>query len=163
MINLILAHDEGGGVGYKNGLPWSRINEDMKRFREATLNQVITMGRKTFESLGCKPLLKRENIVLSRRNVTGDGDFTVTDQMDELFRWYKTKQLFVIGGREIYEQSEAYATRILLTRVMGKFRADTFWKPNLEGWTCESTEDWIEHGNKICVFEDWRRAAPLIH
>ena len=63
-IKLICAISKNNVIGNKNQLPWN-ISEDLKRFRELTSENIIVMGRKTFESIG-RPLPNRKNIVLSK-------------------------------------------------------------------------------------------------
>ena len=41
-------------IGNNNKLPWN-ISEDLKRFKELTSENIIVMGRKTFDSIG-RPL-----------------------------------------------------------------------------------------------------------
>lgn len=152
MITIIAACDEAGGIGFQNGLPWPRINQDMKRFQRITTGHPVIMGRKTFESIG-KPLLRRENIVVSKNNINHDGDFVVTDQIEELFNWYQGNlDAFVIGGASIYEQALPHTSRILLTRVVGTFEADIFWKLDLTGWMLVQKE-----GDSVCTFEEYVR------
>ena len=62
-MNLILACDPNGGIGYKNALPWKNINGDLARFKKLTTNQIVVMGRLTYESLPIKPLPNRLNSV----------------------------------------------------------------------------------------------------
>ena len=52
-------------IGAGNAIPW-HLPEDFKWFKQMTSGNVVIMGRKTFESLGNKPLPNRINIVLSR-------------------------------------------------------------------------------------------------
>ena len=63
-IRLICAIAKNNVIGNENKLPWN-ISEDLKRFKELTSENIIVMGRKTYESIG-RPLPKRKNIVLSR-------------------------------------------------------------------------------------------------
>ena len=63
-IKLICAVSKNNVIGYNNKLPWN-ISEDLKRFRELTSENIIVMGRKTYDSIG-RPLPKRENLVLSK-------------------------------------------------------------------------------------------------
>ena len=63
-IHLIWAQDFEGGIGIGGKLPW-HISEDLKNFKQLTLDTKIVMGRKTWESLPVKPLPQRKNIVLS--------------------------------------------------------------------------------------------------
>ena len=63
-IKLISAVSKNNVIGEENKLPWN-ISEDLKRFRELTSENIIVMGRKTYDSIG-RPLPKRENLVLSK-------------------------------------------------------------------------------------------------
>ena len=63
-IKLICAVSKNNVIGNNNKLPWN-ISEDLKRFRELTSENIIVMGRKTYDSIG-RPLPKRENLVLSK-------------------------------------------------------------------------------------------------
>ncbi len=67
-MNLIYSHicaaAENNTIGLKGQLPWN-IPEDLRFFKEKTLNKVLIMGRKTFESLG-SPLPFRLHIVITR-------------------------------------------------------------------------------------------------
>ena len=65
MINLILATDKNGGIGYKNRLPWPSLKKDMEKFKSLTSNNICIMGSNTWNSLPKKPLPNRINVVLS--------------------------------------------------------------------------------------------------
>ena len=65
-VNLIWAqaHTPNGVEGIGNGgkMPW-HLAEDMKHFKALTVSHPVIMGRKTWESMGCKPLPNRDNIL----------------------------------------------------------------------------------------------------
>jgi dihydrofolate reductase len=67
--DLVLARTIAGGIGKDNQLPW-KLPNDLKMFKKITTSglqgNTIIMGRKTFESIGQKPLLNRLNIVVSK-------------------------------------------------------------------------------------------------
>jgi dihydrofolate reductase len=63
-LTSIVAVNRDGVIGRRNGLPW-RLRTDMKFFREQTLDNVVIMGRKTFDSLGRGALPRRYNIIIS--------------------------------------------------------------------------------------------------
>ena len=66
-FKIIVAATKKFGIGLNNKLPW-RIPEDLKHFSKTTIgkgNNAIIMGRKTWESIGSKPLPKRHNIIIS--------------------------------------------------------------------------------------------------
>ena len=64
-IALIVAVSENGVIGENNDLIWHLPN-DIKFFKEKTLNHHVIMGRKNFESIPHKyrPLPKRTNIII---------------------------------------------------------------------------------------------------
>ena len=64
-FSIILAMDSQNGIGKNNGLPW-RIREDLRLFSQITRNNVVIMGRNTWDSLPKKPLPFRINVVISR-------------------------------------------------------------------------------------------------
>ncbi|MFO0319926.1 MAG: dihydrofolate reductase, partial [Neisseriaceae bacterium] len=61
IISIIVAMNIDNVIGVDNQLPW-HISEDLKHFKELTINKSVIMGRKTFESIG-RPLPNRHNIV----------------------------------------------------------------------------------------------------
>jgi len=173
MITLILAQDEEGGIGKNNDLPWPRIKEDMKYFRDKTKGHAVIMGRKTFESMGSIPLTDRLNIVLSSNfdneacePVTiGESTGTYLSKVNSITKAFaianayssEGDDTFVIGGAEIYNLTLRYADRILLTKVVGTFDADTFVNLGLAEWTLDSSEDVERDGKVICTFQSYTR------
>ena len=63
-IKLIAATDLRFGIG-KDGSLLFKIPEDLRLFKQLTTGNIVLMGRKTFESIGCIPLTDRINIVIS--------------------------------------------------------------------------------------------------
>lgn len=124
-ISLIAAMSENRVIGLKGQLPW-HIPEDLKFFKETTAGKPVVMGRKTFDSLG-KPLPKRRNIVVTRdENWSRDGCERVSS-LDEAYRLLKgEKEIFVIGGGEIYKAALSGADRIYLTVIHQTFDGDAY-------------------------------------
>ena len=101
-VHLIWAQDKNGGMGKNGKLPWY-ISEDLKNFKKITLNSIIIMGRKTWDSLPVKPLPKRENVILSKTlNIDILTFKTYEDCIDDLEKKDVSK-VFVIGGRSMYK------------------------------------------------------------
>ena len=101
-IHLIWAQDNNGGIGEDGKLPW-HISEDLKNFKQLTLNSTIIMGRKTWDSLPVRPLPKRENIILSsKKQSSGTTYHSLKECLEDLKRENKNK-VFIIGGRSIYK------------------------------------------------------------
>jgi dihydrofolate reductase len=124
MINIIVAFDNNWAIGKDNKLVW-RQSEDLKRFKQLTLNKTVVMGRKTYESIG-KPLPNRKNIVLTRNNIQIPG-VTVINNIDEIYE----NDYFVIGGSEIYNLFLHKADRIFATKIDSEIEADT-WFPEID-------------------------------
>ena len=61
-LNLIVAHDKNKVIGNGLNIPWD-IKGEQKLFKELTENNIVIMGRKTYESIG-KKLPDRINIVI---------------------------------------------------------------------------------------------------
>jgi dihydrofolate reductase len=132
MINLIAAVDLHRGIGINGQLPW-RLKEDMNRFRRLTMGTSVIMGRKTWDSLPpvYRPLPSRQNIVLSRQPLVLPATLVVGSVKAALEAAVK-KEIFVIGGGEVYGLFLPYAERIYLTEVDTDAAADTFF-PDFDG------------------------------
>ena len=144
-MKLIVAADQNWGIGYKGSL-LLRIPEDMRYFKEKTLNHVVIMGRGTYESLpGQRPLPDRVNIVLSQS--LSDKRVIVCRCLSELLETaeqYRSKELYVIGGESVYSLLLPYCTEAYITRIRQAFPADKFIK-NIEedpAWQLASESDW---------------------
>ena len=127
IISLIVAIGENREIGCHNKLLWN-IPEDLKQFKQRTLGHSILMGRKTFESIG-RPLPKRENLILTRNPRYEAPGAKVFSHLEEAFSYAKqgkVKELFVIGGEQIYREALAYADHIYLTKVEKSYEADAF-------------------------------------
>lgn len=86
------------------------------------------MGRTTFESL-MKPLTGRINIIITRDQSYHAPDCFITHSLEEaldLARKRDKKEIFIIGGGQIYHQAINIADKLYLTVVKGNFIADTF-------------------------------------
>ncbi len=125
MINMILARDKNGAIGYKGSIPWS-LPEDMAFFRRVTWEGVVIMGRKTFESIG-KPLPHRINVVITRqKDYEAKGCLVFNDLEEAIERTKNLGEIFVIGGAELYKKALPLAKVIYVTEIQAEFKADTF-------------------------------------
>lgn len=122
----IVATDLNGCIGKDNQMPW-HLPADLKRFKELTTGGVVIMGRKTFESLDCKPLPNSTNIVLTSKvdSSLQHAVWTAKDigtalglaqELSGLFSDNRT--IWIIGGAEIYAQTMQYVDAIERTVVI---------------------------------------------
>ena len=130
-ISLVAAMSKNHVIGANGKLPWLRIPADMRRFRELTLGKPVVMGRRTFESLGRKPLKGRWNVVLSRdRKYEAPNCLLLHSVEDVLHVLAGFEEVMVIGGAEIYRAFLPHASRIYLTVVAQTFAGDAYF-PNV--------------------------------
>ena len=127
MLSMIFACDEKGAIGKEGDLPW-RQSTDLKHFKRTTLEKIVVMRRKTWESLG-QPLPKRRNIVMTRQGVDDDVE---TMSFEQVMSLAEEHEVMIIGGGEIYELFLEHAKEIHRTVIHTVVHeADTF-APNVE-------------------------------
>jgi dihydrofolate reductase len=145
-VNAILAHDDNYGIGKNNDLPWPRNDADLKWFRECTIGHVVVMGRKTWESIGSKPLPKRINVVVSTQQFPdqkdGGPDHVLFGNVQQgiqtlLTELYPNLKIWIIGGADLYSQTLSQCDNIYLTHIPGDYNCDNFVELNqhLVGYT----------------------------
>ena len=112
-------------IGNAGTIPW-HLPEDFKFFKATTMGHAILMGRKTYESIG-KPLPGRENIVLSRTMPEESVPLGITliRSLDELKEPTDGRDLFVIGGEEIYRLLLPKIQELYVTKVPRTIEGDT--------------------------------------
>ena len=115
-IHLIWAQDQNGGIGRDSKLPW-HISEDLKNFKQLTLNATIVMGRKTWMSLPVKPLPGRRNVVLSSNAIAEVESYNSIEQCIETLCTNDVKKIFVIGGAQIYHHFIHRADELHITLI----------------------------------------------
>lgn len=137
-LKIIACVDKNFGLGLNNELLF-HIEEDMKHFKDLTMNHTVIMGRKTFQSIG-KALNNRRNIILSQ-TLNQIDNAEVIHSLEELCQTISIDEKnFVIGGSEIYQQLFPYVDEIFLTVVDDCKPADTFFPDISEQFICNSTE-----------------------
>ena len=128
VITLLVGASANNAIGKNNQLLWHLPN-DLKFFKNATWAMPVAMGRKTFESLGGKPLNGRLNIVITKqKNFISDG-IIVVESIEAAISFAKKndyKEIMIAGGGEIYKQAIPIATKVLITRVHTIIEGDTF-------------------------------------
>ena len=125
MTSLIVAISQNRVIGRDNALPW-HLPDDLKYFRRVTKGNPVVMGRKTYESIG-RPLPLRQNIVVSRDpTYRAEGCEVVHSLQAALEVAQLDKEVFIIGGAELYRQSLGLVDRVYLTEVHAELEGDTF-------------------------------------
>ena len=113
-ITMIAAVGKNLELGKDNDLIW-HFKEDMKFFKENTINKPIVMGMKTLESLP-HLLPKRTHIVLTRQNKKLDNGIIIVHSVDELLDYIKRydDEVMIIGGASVYKEMLEYSDKLIL-------------------------------------------------
>jgi len=146
IISLIVAASSNNAIGRNNELLW-HLPIDLKFFKNTTWALPVIMGRKTFESVGSKPLTGRTNIIVSRKeglksNYENVWFATSLDEAIKQAKKLETKEIMIAGGAQIYEQALPIANRIYLTRVHVQLEADAFFPEfPVDEWNLTKSND----------------------
>jgi len=161
-FSIIVALNEKNGIGLNNEIPW-KCPEDLNFFKKMTENNIVIMGRKTWESLPYRPLRNRINIVLSRNNMENLPEntyhFSSLEKALSEENIYENgnNNIFVIGGSEIYEQAlKLNCEKIYLTRIFNNCECDKYF--NLDtNWCMISSSDkkYSKNGNVVYQFQEF--------
>lgn len=135
---MIFAVDRNWNIGYDGDMLF-KISKDLQRFREFTEENIIIMGRKTFESLpGKKALPDRINIVITRDKRYKADNIIVVNSVEELFLLLKKlncnneMEEFLIGGGNLTHQMLKYCDEAYITKVNKAFDISDTLIPNLD-------------------------------
>jgi len=132
IVSAIVAAAKNRVIGMNNQIPWY-LPADLKYFKKTTLNHHVIMGRNTFASIG-RPLPQRTNIIVTRDLFFIANDCLVVHSVDEALDLAYDNgetEAFIIGGGQIYEQSQDYWDKIYLTEVALEPEGEVFF-PKIE-------------------------------
>ena len=146
MINIIAAIGKNRELGAKNKLLW-HITEDVERFKTLTTDQVVIMGRKTYESIPEKfrPLPHRVNIIVTRDEnyQINNKNVFVSHSIEDAITKAKefNKEILIMGGGQMYKESLKYADKLYLTLVDKEYpEADVFF-PDYSEFKIKTSEE----------------------
>jgi dihydrofolate reductase len=141
IISAVVVVDAHNGIGKNNQL-LVHFPADLKRFKKITTGHAIIMGRKTYDSMG-RVLPNRRNIIISRQiDLRIEGAETAGSLQQALDLCNADKEVFIIGGAEIFKQALPLINRIYLTQIHKSFDADAFFPEiNIEKWNEVERED----------------------
>jgi len=132
MISIIVAHDRNLVIGLNNKMPW-HYSEDLKYFKKTTENHKVVMGSNTYESILSYlggPLPNRDTYVLSY-DPNHFNEVTVIGSIGDVLEMAKDEEIFICGGRSVYEQFLPFADRLYITLIDKEFEGDTYF-PNYD-------------------------------
>ncbi|MCY4149128.1 MAG: dihydrofolate reductase [Gammaproteobacteria bacterium] len=115
---VAMTHDRV--IGLDNGIPW-HYPEDLRRFKQRTINSIIVMGRITWESIGRQPLVNRRNIVISRHRIENAEWYP---DPDSALTQCESEDTWIIGGAQIYQATMDWITLLDITLVPNRIESD---------------------------------------
>jgi dihydrofolate reductase len=147
MLAIVLAMDVHGLIGKDNDLPW-HYPEDLKYFKSLTLGHTVLMGRKTFQSIYKrlnKALPNRENVVLTRQDISYDGVQIIHD-LSQFLNQNEEEDIYIIGGKEIFNQTIDLVDVLYVTHIKHIHEGDQYLQIDFSRFSSEiikETEDLI--------------------
>lgn len=124
MLKMIWCQDKNGGIGLNNKLPW-RIKSEMQHFINETKGKAVAMGRGTYDSIG-RALPNRENFVITRNNHIKIDGVKIINQPEEIINLAKDKDVYIIGGKSIYEYFLPHADELIISQLDNTYNCDCF-------------------------------------
>jgi dihydrofolate reductase len=128
---IIVAVSQNGIIGREGDMPW-KLSTDLKRFKALSMGKPLVMGRKTFESVGSKPLPGRPHIIVSRSQTFDMPGVETVSSLAEALERGRTiaaevgvDEVCVVGGGEIYRQVLEFADLLHVTHVETDVHGDT--------------------------------------
>lgn len=123
-VSIVVAVADNGVIGRDGDMPW-RLSTDLKRFKALTLGKPVILGRKTYETLGSKPLPGRPHVVVTRSaGIAGGEAVEIARSLEEgiakarrIAERTGAAEVCVIGGGEIYARAMGMADILYVTHV----------------------------------------------
>ena len=126
-LSIIVAVSQNNVIGRDNQLPW-HIPEDFAWFKHHTRGHPVLMGRKTYESIG-RTLPGRKNVIISRNRELRVPEAHVFHSLHAALNTLRTeehREIFIIGGQQIFTETIKVVDRIYLTRVLRNYDGNVY-------------------------------------
>ncbi|HKM29904.1 MAG TPA: dihydrofolate reductase [Bacilli bacterium] len=154
MISIIVAIGRNNLIGKGNDLPWY-YPLDLKYFKEKTLNKTVLMGENTFYSIVDrlnKPLPKRKSIVATLNPEFSYPGVEVVNDLIGFLQQEHQEEIFVIGGKQIYNLALPYADRLYITHIDKDYAGDVY-LPAIDYSKYQIISENIVGDLKFCIYK----------
>ncbi len=137
-ITLVAALDENRLIGTGHGIPW-RLPRDSRHFRATVAGHHVLVGRRTFGEMAGwfrteKPIVLTRDPAFEPAGAHAAASFAAAA---DHARSHGESEFMVIGGASVYREAMPAATRMVLTRVHGRFKGAA-WFPDFD------EDQWVE-------------------
>ena len=159
IISHLVAVSNDLVIGVDNDLPWN-LKDDLAHFKKYTLNKIIIMGRKTFESIG-RPLPNRINYVISRTVKKIDGA-NVFDNLDDAMlaaerhnnKMGIDNEIVIIGGGYLFKETLPVMNKLVITKVDCNVLGDIYYPTvEMENWKLVNSESYKKNADNDFDFK----------
>ena len=151
MISMISSVGRNRELGKKNSLIW-HFKEDMKFFKNTTMNHTVVMGLNTYNSLPGD--LPGRHIIVVSFDPVPDVDYVTN--IESIVEKYKDseEEIFICGGASIYKQFLPYASKLYLTEIdASDSEADTFFPEfDKNEWRKTKIEEHCQNDIKFAMY-----------
>jgi len=159
IISHLVAVSNDLVIGVDNDLPWN-LKDDLAHFKKYTLNKIIIMGRKTFESIG-RPLPNRINYVISRTVKHIDGAYVFDNLEDAMVAAEKhnndmgiVNEIVIIGGGYLFKETLPVMNKLVITKVDCNVLGDIYYpKVEMENWKLVNSESYSKNSDNDYDFK----------
>ena len=158
-MEAIVAVFSDWGIG-SEGTQQLVLKADRAHFRELTAGAAVIVGRRTLGDFpGGRPLKGRQNIVVTRQELTIEGAEVAHSTEEALALAAKYPRALVIGGASVYRQFLPYVDTVHVTKIDRAPASDSFFE-NLDAspdWRPREAEDWREENGVRYCFVTYKR------
>ena len=159
IISHLVAVSNDLVIGVDNDLPWN-LKDDLAHFKKYTLNKIIIMGRKTFESIG-RPLPNRINYVISRTVKQIDGAYVFDNLDDAMVAAEKhnndmgiVNEIVIIGGGYLFKETLPVMNKLVITKVDCNVLGDIYYpRVEMENWKLVNSESYSKNSDNDYDFK----------
>lgn len=160
ILKAIVAYADNHAIGKDNDLIW-HLPDDLQHFKKHTAGRSIIMGRKTWDSLGGRPLPKRRHIVITRNpDFTAEGCEVVQTLEEALKLVAHEEEAFIVGGAQIYALAMPFVDILEITEVHHEFDAHAYfpqWDSSDFELIAETHHPADENHEYSFTFKTWKR------
>ena len=157
-----MAVDDEGGISKYGSMPWPKNTEDLKLFKELSIDGVVIMGKLTWlDPKMPTPLKNRINILITNKSSSlypGAQKYISGNlilEIKKIEQEYESLTKWIIGGPNIVNQLFDLIEEFYLTRIYGNYNCDTKIDiNNIKKYM--SLHKKIEN-NDTCHFEIWKK------
>lgn len=148
VVSAIVAKDKNNLIGIGLEMPW-HLPEDFAYFKSTTSGYPIIFGRKSFESIGCRPLPNRPHIIVSSDPELDYDDsnvvcVTTVEDAITIAKSYGVNETFICGGGQIYEYAlkNNLVDMLYITEVNTEIRVDEHMKDKCVYFPDYTNDNW---------------------